>query len=188
MKKNRNKDLSQSSGPETEKSEQGFSMIEVVIALVIIMIALLGVFATLTYAVTYNAGNKSRSQTLAVMQQEVERYRAAKFNSTTTDSNPSPASPGACLVSGLRDLRGRAESTCLVTAVDNRQFEVRSKVDNDPAVTGIQVEGYQCLSPQNTPIPCAIKEITIEVRLAAPSPGWQTAIPMKTVLRRTMGN
>jgi len=169
-------------------SEQGFSMIEVVIALVIIMIALLGVFATLTYAVTYNAGNKSRSQTLAVMQQEVERYRAAKFNSTTTDSNASPASPGACLTTGLRDLRGRNESTCLVTAVDNRQFEVRSKVDNDPSVAGVQVEGYQCLSPQNAPIPCAIKEITIEVRLAAPSPGWQTAIPMKTVLRRTRGN
>jgi len=169
MEKNRSIHPKRPLNKELE-NEEGFSMIEVVIALVIIMIALLGVFATLTYAVTYNAGNKSRSQTLAVMQQEVERYRAAKFNSTTTDSNASPASPGLCLTNGLRDLRGRADSTCLVTAVDGRQFEVTSKVDNEPNVADVQDETYICRSPQGAAITCAIKEITIEVKLAAPAP------------------
>lgn len=168
--------------------QRGFSMIEVVISLVIIMIALLGVFSALTYAVTYNAGNKTRSQTLAVMQQEVERYRAAKFNTTTTDAYASPADPAPCRTDGLRDLRGRTLSECRVTAVDNLQFIVSSWVDNAPDVGGIQGESYACLSPQGVNVVCAIKEITIEVKLAAPSPGWQTAVPVRTVLRRVQGN
>lgn len=163
-------------------------MIEVVISLVVIMIALLGVFSALTYAITYNAGNKSRSQTLAVMQQEVERYRAAKFNTSTTDSYASPADPQPCRTDGLRDLRGRPASTCRVTSIDNSQFEVTSSVDNAPMITGVQDETYVCLSPQGANVACAIKEITIEVKLAAPSPGWQTAIPVRTVLRRVQGN
>ena len=168
--------------------QTGFSLIEVVIALVVIMVALLGVVATLAYVITYNAGNKSRAQTLAVMQQEVERYRAAKFNSVTTDAYSSPASPGLCRTDGLRDLTGRGASTCRVDAVDNMAFEVTSTVDNDPFTSGTQDQSHVCNSPQGAAVTCAIKEITIEVVLAAPSPGWQTAIPARTVMRRVQGN
>ena len=175
-------------GPARAIGDTGFTLIEVVIALVVIMVALLGVVASLTYAITYNAGNKSRAQTLAVMQQEVERYRAAKFNSATTDAYTSPASPGLCRTDGLRDLTGRSASTCRVNSVDNMSFDVTSAVDNDPFTNGIQGETHVCTSPQGAAVTCALKEITIQVVLAAPSPGWQTAVPARTVLRRVQGN
>jgi len=171
-----------------KRKEAGFTLIEVSIALVVIMVALLGVVASLVYAITYNAGNKSRVQTLAVMQQEVERYRAAKFNSVTTDAYTSPASPSLCRTDGLRDLTGRVASTCRVSAVDNMMFDVTSTVDNDPFTNGTQTQSHVCTSPQGAAVTCAIKEITIEVVLAAPSPGWQMAIPARTVLRRVQGN
>jgi prepilin-type N-terminal cleavage/methylation domain-containing protein len=69
------------------KSEAGFSLIEVAVAMVVILIALLGVFFTLTYAITYNAGNNSRAQALAVLQEEVERLRALKFTPYFTDAD-----------------------------------------------------------------------------------------------------
>ena len=171
-------------------TEAGFSLVEACIALVVIMVAMLGVFSTLLFAINYNAGNKARSQAGAVMQREIERYRSAKFNSTRTDSYVSPASPGYCLDTGLRDLRGRPKSKCTVIANDGTglTFTVSSAVDNDPFVPGIQDESYICRTPQGLAIPCAIKEIRIEVQLEAGNPGWQSAMPAIAIFRRVRGN
>ena len=59
-----------------DEGQAGFTLIEAACALVIILIALLGVVFAFTYAVNYNAGNSSRSQALAALQQEVEQLRA----------------------------------------------------------------------------------------------------------------
>jgi len=156
----------------------------------IIMILMLGAFGAMTYAIKYNAGNKVRAQAIEVLQQEVERYRAAKFNSTTTDNFASPNNPGVCLESDLRDLRGRSASTCRLFAFDGyglTPYTVTSSVDNDPSTPGIQTESYVCHSPQGVTMPCALKEIKIEVRLAEPGAGWETA-PATAVFRRVRGN
>ncbi|MEO6334897.1 MAG: prepilin-type N-terminal cleavage/methylation domain-containing protein [Pyrinomonadaceae bacterium] len=172
---------------------RGFTLIEAVIALIIIMIALLGVFSVFTYAITYNAGNKARAQALAILQQEVERYRAAKFNAVPETDAFTPGSPD----DGRRDITGGRKVDRTVTAPDGMTFTVRVSVDNAPFVNNVpdppfldlpQNEAYTCLSPQGASIPCTLKEITIEVRLSAPNPGWQTAIPVRTVLRRVRGN
>ena len=171
----------------------GFSLIEAVIALLVIMIALLGVFSAFTYAIMYNAGNKARSQALSVLQQEVERYRAAKFNGTPSTDNFTPGTPD----DGRRDITGGRKATRIVAAPSGLSFSVNVSVDNAPSVANTpdppnldipQDETYQCLSPQGDPVACTIKEITIEVRLAAPNPGWQTATPVRAVLRRVRGN
>jgi len=175
------------------RGAKGFTLVEVVIALLIIMIALLGVFSVFTYAITYNAGNKARAQALAILQQEVERYRAAKFNATPETDNFTPGDPD----DGRRDITGGRKADRTVIATNGMSFTVRVSVDNAPSVANTpdppnldipQNEAYQCLSPQGDPIVCTLKEITIEVRLAAPNPGWQTAIPVRTVLRRVRGN
>jgi len=167
-------------------------MIEVVFALVIIMIALLGVMSVFTYAIQYNLGNKTRSLALAVLQQEVERYRAAKFNSASTD-NFTPGTPD----NGRRDLTGGRKASRLVTTTDGNVFKVEVSVDNDPSAANTpdapnldipQDESYQCHSPQGTAVPCTQKEVTIRVTLAAPSPGWQTAVPAIVVMERSRGN
>ena len=158
--------------------------------MLVIMILMLGALQVIAFAIKYNSGNKTRSQAVAVLQQEVERYRSAKFNSTTTDSFASPAAPDLCRLNDLRDLRGRTPSRCRVIANDGSgmTFTVTSSVDNDPFTPGIQDESYVCRSPQGNTMPCALKEIGIEVRLAAPNPGWENAIPVKAVFRRVRGN
>ena len=156
----------------TNTSDAGFSLVEVVIALLLILIGLLGVAAVFTFVITQNAGNKSRAQALAVMQQEAELIRSAKFNSTTTDTV----------------LLGGTQAQRLVTTETGNAFLVDVSVDNDPSVAGIQNEAYQCLSPQNDVIPCALKEISIRVSFAAPTPGWQTAVPAAIFVRRVRGN
>jgi Tfp pilus assembly protein PilV len=164
----------------------GFSLIEVVIALVIIMIALLGVAAVFGYTIVYNAGNKSRAQALTVLQQEVERYRAAKFNAGSAPDNYTPGDPD----DGRRDITGGAKARRTVTADNGYVFLVDVTFDDDPFTAGIQEEdnGYVCTTPQGGAVDCTIKEITITITLAAPSPGWQTAIPAILVLRRVRGN
>ena len=179
-------------GRSADKSS-GFTLIEVVIALLIIMISVLGVFSVFAYAITYNAGNKARAQALAILQQEVERYRAAKFNGIPETDNFTPGDPD----DGRRDITGGRKADRVVTASSGLSFTVRVSVDNAPYVANAadppnldipQDETYQCLSPQGDPVDCTLKEITIEVKLAAPNPGWQTAIPVRTVLRRVRGN
>ena len=152
--------------------QAGFSLIEVVIALLIIMICLLSVAAVFTFVVNQNAGNKSRAQALAVLQLEAETIRAAKFNGSTTDAT----------------LLGGAQAQRLVTAENGNAFLVDVEVDNDPTVDGLQNEAYVCLSPQGDEVPCSLKEITITVSFAAPTPGWQTAVPAVLRLRRVRGN
>jgi type II secretory pathway pseudopilin PulG len=159
-------------------------LIEVVVSLLIIMVVLLGVLSVFTYTIIYNAGNKSRSQALTVLQQEVERYRAAKFNAGSPTDNFTPGSTD----DGRRDLTGGEKALRTVTTSDGRVFTVKVWVDNDPAVGGLQDEAYQCLSPQGAVVPCTLKEVTIEAKLANPSPGWQTAVPARVVMRRVRGN
>jgi len=157
---------------EASCREAGFSLIEVVIALLIVMIGLLSVAAVFTFAITQNAGNKSRAQALTVLQLEAEQIRSAKFNENTTDAS----------------LLGGTQAQRLVTAENGNAFLVDITVDNDPTVANTQDESYQCLSPQGDAIDCAFKEITITVSFAAPTPGWQTAVPTFLRIRRVRGN
>jgi type II secretory pathway pseudopilin PulG len=146
---------------EKLSSEDGFSLVEAVIAMVILLIVVSGVFATFAYAVNYNAGNNSRQQALAVLQQEVELMRSAKFTPTVTDAV----------------LTGGTKATKIVTSADGYSFKVQTTVDDDPLSNGIQIDTTK-----------TIKEITVTVTLNSPTPGWQTAIPATIVLRRVQAN
>jgi Tfp pilus assembly protein PilV len=146
------------------EGQGGFSLLEACCALVIILIALLGVSFAFTYAINYNAGNASRSQALAVLQQEVEQLRAAKFTPTVTDT---------VLTGGTKPDRN-------VVNPDGKTFTVQVAVDNDPFTDLVQNDAA-------VPNP-TLKEIKVTAKLAAPSPGWQTAIPATIILRRVRAN
>lgn len=170
------KDFSDCKLPDNNRfGQKGFTLIEVTIAMVIFLIALLGVFVTFTYAVNYNAGNNSRAQALAVLQREVEFFRSAKFTPNTTDkftsTNPDD---------GRRDLTGGIKPTTTVKSADGNGFRVAVVVDDDP------------FTPNN-PNPQidttkTMKEIFITVTLDNPTPGWQTSLPATVVLRRVRAN
>lgn len=152
---------------KNDKGEGGFSLVEVIIAMVILLVALLGVFLTFTYAVNYNAGNNTRSQALSILQQEVELMRSAKFTPTKTDQGPYP----------IADLRGGVQTPRVITSADNNRFRVNVTVDDDPETSGVQINTATTL-----------KEITIVVMPDSPTPGWQTAVPATVVLRRVRSN
>lgn len=161
----------------TEKlnREEGFSLVEATVAMVILLVALLGVFVTFTYAVNYNAGNNSRAQALAVLQQEVELIRSAKFSPTWTD-NYAPSSPD----NGGRDITGGKKAQRIVTLANENRFRVDVTVDDDPSTTDV-VD----VDTTNTK---TLKEITVKVTLDSPTPGWQTSVPATVVLRRVRSN
>jgi prepilin-type N-terminal cleavage/methylation domain-containing protein len=165
--------LSNVSG-DTGSEEAGFSLVEVSIAMLIILIALLGVFATFTYAISYNAGNNSRVQAIAVLQREVELLRSAKFTPTVTDAF-TPGVPD----DGRRDIRGGEKPSRNTTSADGNRYVVETKIDNDPLTDGIQSTNESTST---------IKEITVTVRLDSPTPGWQTSVPATVVLRRVRAN
>lgn len=140
-------------------NEAGFSLIEVTAAMTIFLVAMLGVFVTFTYAVSYNAGNNSRIQALSVLQQEVERIRSKKFIPTTD-----------------AELKG-GKTTKDVESADGNKYKVEIVIDDDPFTPGTQIDSTK-----------TIKEIKVTVTLASPTPGWQTSVPATVVLRRVRGN
>ena|SRR5436190_17027359 len=143
--------------------QAGFSLIEVACALVIILVALLGVVFSFTYVITYNAGNNARSQALAALQQEVEVLRAKKFTPSIVEN----------------DLKGGVHIPPPVTSAAGNVFNLQVTVDNDPFTAGVQ---------STEPSTTTLKEITVTATLSSPSPGWQLAIPAVVVFRRTRGN
>ena len=71
-----------------EKTDQhGFSLLEAVIALLLMMIIALGSASLFSYSIYNNSGGSDRATSLAIAQQAVELLRSAQFNSTTTDAS-----------------------------------------------------------------------------------------------------
>jgi prepilin-type N-terminal cleavage/methylation domain-containing protein len=164
---------------DRKRTEDGFSLVEVAIALVIILIALLGVFATFTYAISYNAGNNSRAQALALLQREVELLRSAKFTPLITDNHTASNDLTASTADNDngRDITGGTKATRIVTSTDGNRFRVLVVVDDDPETPNVQINSAK-----------TIKEISVTVTLDSPTPGWQTSVPATVVLRRVRAN
>ncbi|HVE59133.1 MAG TPA: prepilin-type N-terminal cleavage/methylation domain-containing protein [Pyrinomonadaceae bacterium] len=149
-----------SNGSKEKSGQSGFSLVEVTVAMTILLVAVLGVFISFAFAVSYNAGNSSRAQALAILQQKVEQMRSAKFTPTVTDST----------------LTGGTKPAEVVTASDGNKYRIQVVVNNDPLAEG------------KTELTTRFKEVSVTVTLERPTPGWQTAIPATIILRRVRGN
>ncbi|MDQ3473279.1 MAG: prepilin-type N-terminal cleavage/methylation domain-containing protein [Acidobacteriota bacterium] len=66
--------------------DEGFTLLETMIALVVMMIAALGAASVFSYSINYNSGGSDRLVALAIAQEQLERIRSGHFNSTTTDT------------------------------------------------------------------------------------------------------
>jgi len=171
---NRNKNVIKSFQIK-EKNDDGFTLVEVIIALVILMISVMGIFAVFAFATVYNTGNSMRSQALSTLQKEVEMIRSAKFTPTITD-NYTPGTPD----DGRRDLRGGTKAARTETAVNGTTYTVQTIVDNDPFTTGVQ-------NDTDVPNP-RLKEITLTVTPQSNNSGWVVANPVRVVFRRVRAN
>ena len=62
-----------------ERTDKGFTLVEVLIAAMIMIILAVGVLSVFSFATKINAGNNLRAQALTVLQKEVEYYRSLKY-------------------------------------------------------------------------------------------------------------
>ena len=143
------------------KNESGFSLIEVMIAMMILLVGLLGVTLSYSWAVKFNAGNNLRMESLAILQQETEQFRSAKFTPVVTD----------------QVLLGGVKTPKTVTTSDGNKFTIETVVDDDPFVDNVQVNQSKSL-----------KSITITVSGENQTQTWITAMPATVTLRRVRGN
>lgn len=60
-------------------TERGFTLIETSIALVILMVAGLGVASLFTYSIRYNSGGNDRAVALSIAQQQIEQLQSVAF-------------------------------------------------------------------------------------------------------------
>lgn len=140
----------------------GFTLIEVALSMVILLVALLGVIVVFGFAVNYNSGNNARSEALAILQQEVEQLRSLKFTSTAMDAR----------------LAGGTKAPKIVTMAGGNRFRVNIVIDDDPTVAGVQTDNNKTL-----------KEITISVtNTRVGTNDWREGFATSTVFRRVRGN
>jgi Tfp pilus assembly protein PilV len=129
---------------ERGSSERGFTLLEAVIGLVLMMIVALGSASLFSFSVYNNSGGSERATSLAIAQQALERLRSATFNSTTT---------AAGLAGGSITQNGVVR--------DFRTYTVTVTVDDDPSTWAIEI------------IPATnFKRITISVTPERIGQGW----------------
>jgi Tfp pilus assembly protein PilV len=120
--------------------EQGFSLLEAVIALLLMTIVALGSASLFSYSIYNNSGSSDRATSMAIAQEALELSRSAQFNSTGTDAT---LAGGTTSQTGI--VRGR------------RSFNLTKTVDDDPSTPNLQVNAatnFKSITvtvvPQNT--------------------------------------
>ncbi len=63
-------------------NEHGFTLIETAVAMMIMMIAGLGVLSLFTYSIDYNSGGNDRAVAISIAQQQIEQNNDASGNPT----------------------------------------------------------------------------------------------------------
>jgi prepilin-type N-terminal cleavage/methylation domain-containing protein len=61
-------------------TERGFTLIETSVAMVIMMVAGLGVASLFTYSIRYNSGGNDRAVAISIAQQQIEQMRSVPFS------------------------------------------------------------------------------------------------------------
>ncbi len=102
--------------------QSGFTLLEAVIALVLMLIVALGSASLFSFSIYNNSGASDRATSLAIAQAGIERLRGAQFNSTATDPSLSAGAP--------------APTTVLS---DGRQFSLAVAIDDNPATLALDV-------------------------------------------------
>jgi Tfp pilus assembly protein PilV len=122
----------------------GFTLLETMIALVVMMIAALGAASVFSYSINYNSGGSDRLVALAIAQEQLERIRSGQFNSTTTDTILN----GGTLVQGGLVRNGK-------------RYVLTTTIDDDPTTLAPDIIATTSL-----------KRITVAVAPEKVSLGW----------------
>jgi type II secretory pathway pseudopilin PulG len=67
--------------------QKGFSLVEVVVASVIMIVLCIAALSAFSYASSVNRGNNLRSQSLSILQDEIEYYRGLTFTRSAASAD-----------------------------------------------------------------------------------------------------
>ena len=124
--------------------EDGFTLLEAVIALLLMTIIALGSASLFSYSIYNNSGASNRATSIAIAQEALELLRSAQYNATTTD---------ATLAGGTTTQTGIVRG--------GRSFDLTKTIDDDPSTSGTQVNAAS-----------NFKTITITVAPQLTGKGW----------------
>lgn len=130
--------------PICRRGEAGFTLLETMIALVVMMIAALGAASVFSYSINYNSGGSDRLVALAIAQEQLEKIRSGQFNSTTTDT----------ILEGGVSVRGGIIR-------NGKRYVLTTTIDDDPTT----------LLPEII-VTTSLKRITVAVAPENVSQGW----------------
>jgi type II secretory pathway pseudopilin PulG len=152
-------------------SDAGFTIPEVIIAGVILVVLCIGVFEAFVFAIRYNRGNNLRMQALSVLQQEVEHYRSLKFIPVGSDA----------------ELNGGTYSNVRTrTSADGRVFNISVIIDNNPSDNNPPVAPEPDTANEST---TTLKQITITAApVVAETEGWLQNLNTKVTVQRVKSN
>lgn len=108
---------------------RGFTIPEVIIAGMIMMILCVGTLSVFSYVVKINRGNNLRMQALSVLQAKVEYYRSLKFVPGLETAGDLPNHRNSDLYVGTHALSS-------ITTPDNRTFTITAVVTNTAFSSG----------------------------------------------------
>jgi type II secretory pathway pseudopilin PulG len=156
-----------------ESNEMGFTLPEVLVAAMIMIILAVGTLSVFSYVVRINRGENLREQSLSVMQKEIEHYRSLKFV---------PNASG--LTSAELDGRTRTQITVggPFFSADGRQFDLFVTIDNDPNDNENDVD---TVGNDTT----NFKQITIEAKPTIPEKdAWLQNLDTSVTFQRVRAN
>ena len=134
---------------EGQRGAGGFTIIETVIAMCIMMIAGFGAISLFLFSVSYNSGASDRARSLAIAQERMERLRSADYGDLGT------VAAGADFNGDVTTGSGNAGEA------DGHTFAVKTTVEDDPNVGNAMQ-----------------KRITVSV-MPAVSGGWAGAVSLR---------
>lgn len=149
--------------------ERAFTIPEVLVAAVILIIICIGTAQTFVFAIRINRGNNLRMQALSVLQAEVEEFRSFKFT---------PISPDARLAGGAYPsykvgINGPQ-------AADGRRFDISVTIDNEPFGDGVL---------NNSESTTTFKQITIRaIPQVAEREAWLQNLGTEVTIQRVRSN
>ena len=116
-----------------KRQEKGFTLMETVTALLVMMIGGLGICAVFAFAIKNNTGSRDRAAAIAVAQQQMERYRTITFVDPALTAGPATT---ATVESAGRTYRVRTTITDTTTSLKTIQIDVTPLLSTDPWALG----------------------------------------------------
>jgi Tfp pilus assembly protein PilV len=112
-----------------QRQERGFTLIETACALLVMMIGGLGICAVFAFAIRNNTGSRDRAASIAVAQQQMERYRQLTFLDAALTAGPATT---ATVQSAGRTYTVRTTIVDTTTSLKTITIEVTPLLSSDP--------------------------------------------------------